>query len=195
MFEGFILAGGRSTRMGRDKAFLEFDGETFLDRARAILEGVCGNVSVVLNQDQRFVTGIPVVRDEFEGRGALGGLHAALKSCQTQIAIVLAVDLPRVTPESVRNLADLAASFSKYLAVVPRQTDGRTQPLFAAYRARFCVPVIERLINENPTASARDFLDLIGPKYIDQSKLSDDVNLLLNVNSPEDLIHTMNPHD
>lgn len=187
MYEGFILAGGRSRRMGADKAFLKIEGETFIDRARATLASVCGEVSVVLNQDQQFDLDIPIVRDEFAGRGALGGLHAALKNCKSKIALVLAVDLPLVTPDSVRILADLATSLPKYLAVVPRQADGRPQPLFAAYRARFCAPTLEGLINDNPTASVRDFLDLIIPKYIDQTKLSENENLLANVNCPADL--------
>ncbi len=187
MYEGFILAGGRSTRMGRDKALLEIDGENFLARAHSTLSSVCADVSVVLGADQEPPADIRVVRDVFPGRGALGGLHAALKSCRGKIAIVLAVDLPLVTPEAVRNLAELAASLTKYLAVVPRQADGRPQPLFAAYRARFCVPALESLMAENPRASVRDFLELITPKYVDISKLSPDERLLTNVNTVEDL--------
>ncbi len=187
MPEGFILAGGKSLRMGRDKALLEFNGKSFLEIAARNLVHICGKISVVLSADSTLETDLPIIRDEFAGRGALGGLHAALKNCRSKIALVLAVDLPLVTPDSVRVLADLATSLPKYLAVVPRQSDGRPQPLFAAYRARFCAPTLESLIDDNPTASVRDFLDLIVPKYIDQTKLSEDENLLANVNCRADL--------
>ncbi len=187
MPQGFIIAGGRSRRMGRDKAFIELDGVTFLERARAALAGVCETVSLVLNGEQEFDTQLPVVRDAFAGRGALGGLHTALANCSAKIAIILAVDLPLVTPESVENLLAAAEATPKFLAVVPRDGDGRPQPLFAAYRARFCAGPLEELMNRDPRASVRDFLDAINPKYVDQSKLSDDPDLLLNVNTADDL--------
>ncbi len=184
--EGFILAGGRSLRMGREKALLEIGGETFLARAARNLGSVFGTVTVVLSADSALETDLPVVRDEFPGRGALGGLHAALKNCNSKLAIVLAVDLPLITPDAVANLATLAESLAKFLAVVPRQSDGRPQPLFAAYRAKFCVRSLEEVINENPRASVKDFLDRIAPKYIDPSRLSADPDLLTNVNTAEE---------
>lgn len=172
--------------MGQDKALLEIDGETLTARAMRTLGHVCGSVTLVFNAEQSIDTDLPYVRDEFPGRGALGGLHAALKSSRARIAVVLAVDLPLVSPEAVANLVSLADSLPKFLAVVPRQTDGRAQPLFAAYRPRFCLPHIESVIATDPRASVRDFLDRIGPKFIDPSKLSTDPNLLANVNTPED---------
>ena len=187
MPEGFILTGGKSLRMGRDKALLEFNGKSFLEIAARNLVHVCGKISVVLSADSTLETDLPIIRDEFAGRGALGGLHAALKNCRSKIALVLAVDLPLVTPDSVRVLADLATSLPKYLAVVPRQSDGRPQPLFAAYRAKFCVRSLEELINEDPQASVKDFLDRISPKYIDPVRLSSDPDLLVNVNTSENL--------
>ncbi len=187
MPEGFILAGGRSLRMGRDKALIELQGKSFLDIAARNLVQVCGKISVVLSADSTLETEFPIVRDEYAGRGALGGLHAALKNCRSKIAIVLAVDLPLVTPESVANLASIAESLTRFLAVVPKQTDGRPQPLFAAYRAKFCVRTMEELINGDPRASVNDFLDRIAPKYIDPARLSSDPDLLVNVNTSEDL--------
>jgi molybdopterin-guanine dinucleotide biosynthesis protein A len=184
--EGFVLVGGNSRRMGTDKALLEIDGESLAARAVRTLRHVCGSVTLVFNADQAVDTDLPHIRDEFPGRGALGGLHAALKSSRARIAIVLAVDLPLVSTEAVANLVSIADSLPKFLAVVPRQADGRAQPLFAAYRPRFCLPHIEFAIAADPRASVRDFLDRIGPKFIDPSKLSADRNLLANVNTPED---------
>lgn len=185
MFEGFVLVGGKSSRMGADKYSLKIGGETFLTRAVNALSEVCENrVKIVLNQTQTIETNQPIIRDVYENRGALGGIHAALKNCETKFAIILAVDLPFVTTEAIKNLANFTLASNKYLAFVPRQTDGKPQPLCGIYRAGYCLPTLEKLLNENDSASVNDFLELIYPKYVDQNRLSDDENLLFNVNYP-----------
>jgi len=185
-FTGFVLAGGKSSRMGADKYDLKFEGETFLSRAEKTLSAVCENVKIVLNQAQEIETDLPVVRDIYADRGANGGIHAALKNCKTKFAIILAIDLPFVTSDALENLKEIALASNKFIAYVPRQTDGKPQPLCAVYRAKFCLPALEKVLEENETASVRDFLDQISPKYIDASRLSDNENLLFNVNYPED---------
>jgi molybdenum cofactor guanylyltransferase len=185
-FTGFVLAGGKSSRMGTEKHALEIDGETFLMRAVNVLKPACETVKIVLNQTQTLETSLPVLRDIYPARGALGGIHAALKNCDTKLAVILAVDLPRVSTVAIENLAAFALSANRYIGFVPRQTDGRPQPLCAVYRARYCLPAIEKLLGETVSASVRDFLDLIAPKYIDASRLSEDENLLFNVNFPAD---------
>ena len=185
-FTGFVLAGGRSSRMGAEKHALEFNGETFLERAVNTLKPICKTVKIVLNQHQIIETAQPIVRDIYPQRGALGAIHAALKNCEMKLAIILAVDLPFVTTEAIEKLANIALDSNKYIACVPRQTDSRAQPLCAVYRARFCLPPLEKLLDENDSASVRDFLDLIFPKYIDAGRLSENVNLLFNVNLPAD---------
>jgi molybdopterin-guanine dinucleotide biosynthesis protein A len=185
-FTGFVLAGGKSSRMGTDKYNLEIDGESFLDRAVNTLKATCETVKIVLNQTQSVETDLPTVRDIYAARGALGGIHAALKNCETKFAIILAVDLPLVTSAAIENLADAALALNKYPAVVPRQTNGESQPLCAVYRAKYCLPPLEKILHESDSASVRDFLDAIFPKYIDESRLSADGNLLFNVNRPAD---------
>ena len=185
-FTGFVLAGGKSSRMGTEKHALEIDGETFLMRAVSVLKPACESVKIVLNQTQTLETSLPIVRDIYTARGALGGIHAALKNCDTKFAFMLAVDLPRVSTGAIENLAAFALSANRYIGFVPRQTDGRPQPLCAVYRVRYCLPTLEKLLGEKDSASVRDFLDLIAPKYIEAIRLSTDENLLFNVNFPAD---------
>lgn len=187
-FTGFILAGGKSSRMGIEKQTLEIGGKTFLARAADALEPVCQTVKIVLNRSQAMESELPVVRDIYEQRGALGGIHAALQNCDTKFAVILAVDLPRVTTGAIESLVRLALASNKFTAVVPRQTDGRPQPLCAVYRVKYCLPPLEKILGENDSASVRDFLDAISPKYIDASRLSTDEDLLFNVNYPEDFL-------
>lgn len=193
-FEGFVLAGGKSLRMGEDKAFLQIENETFLERAIATLSTVCENrVKIVLSQNQtnlieKLPPNIPYIFDIFENRGALGGIYTALKNCETKYAVILAVDLPLVTPEAIKKLAEVTLSNNKFIATVPRQLDGRLQPLSAIYLARYAVRPLEKLINENESASVNDFLEIIAPRTIGQDKLTlnQDENLFFNVNYPSE---------
>ena len=189
-FTGYVLVGGKSSRMGKDKYALEIGDETFLSRAVKTLAPVCASVKIVLNQTQNIETSLEIVRDVYPNRGALGGIHAALANCETKYAITLAVDLPFVTTGAIEKLTEFALASNKFLAFVPRQTDERIQPLCAGYRANYCLPTLEKLLDENESASVRDFLEMIYPKYIDQNCLSDDKDLLHNVNFPADLQKT-----
>lgn len=172
--------------MGSEKHTLEINGETFLDRAVNSLKPVCESIKVVLSQTQTIETNLEIVRDIYAQRGALGAIHAALKNCETKLAIVLAVDLPFVTPAALENLSKIALSSNKFVAFVPRQTDGRAQPLCAVYRVKYCLSPLEKLIQENDSASVRDFLEVVSPKYIQAAQLSENENLLFNVNTPAD---------
>jgi len=185
-FTGFVLAGGKSSRMGSEKLALEIKGETFLEHSADVLRTSCEKVKIVLNEHQNIETEYEIVRDIYKERGALGGIHAAFKHCDTKFAVILAVDLPFVTSQAIENLTKIAFASNKFLAYVPRQTDGRLQPVCAVYRANYCLPVIEKLLTETDSASVRAFLEQIFPKYIEAEKLSADENLFFNVNFPSD---------
>lgn len=185
---GFVLAGGKSSRMKTDKAFLKFDGETFLEHAFKTLAPLCKNVTIVINKNQKpkFEEAFPAldfVFDIYTMRGALGGIHAALKNCETKFALILAVDLPFVTVETLRKLTRISADFS---AIVPRQPDGRLQPLCAVYRVSECLPELEELLKTDDSASAQYFLRLVSPKTVEADSLSDNADVFFNVNNSRD---------
>jgi molybdopterin-guanine dinucleotide biosynthesis protein A len=190
-FSGCVLAGGKSSRMGNDKAWLEINGKTFLENAVDSLRPFCSLVKIVLNKSQpHFIEKIPAecsyIFDVFENRGALGGIHAALQNCETEFAVILAVDLPFVSRKAIEKLCQAALDSKDFAAIVPHQNDGRVQPLCAVYRVKDCLPKLEELLDENDSASVRDFLKLISPKYIEANRLSANENLLFNVNHPTD---------
>src|SRR5688572_13319141 len=105
--EGFILAGGLSSRMGADKARLRLGGRTFVELAADALGSVARVVSVVGSRPGVGDYGLPVVPDVHEGLGAMGGLHAALSACGVRWAAVVSCDLPFVTGELFERLASL----------------------------------------------------------------------------------------
>ncbi|MDI6816331.1 MAG: formate dehydrogenase accessory sulfurtransferase FdhD [Actinomycetota bacterium] len=137
-----ILAGGRSSRMGRDKNLVEFDGEPLLLRAVNNLAALFSEVIVVANQPIPLeVTGAKVVRDAVANRGPLGGIGTGLKESSHETNFVLAVDMPFADPQVIRYLAGLTG---KADIVVPR-TAGGLEPLFAFYGKR-CLPAIDEVL-------------------------------------------------
>jgi molybdopterin-guanine dinucleotide biosynthesis protein A len=130
----FVLAGGSSTRMGTDKAFVEFDGSTLLTIALGLAGSVASDVRVVGDR-AKFARLAPVVEDTYRNCGPLAGIHAALRASDASLNLVLAVDMPLVTPELLAYLLERSQS-SEALATVPRLGKG-WQPLCAVYRRGF----------------------------------------------------------
>jgi molybdopterin-guanine dinucleotide biosynthesis protein A len=181
--EGFILAGGKSSRMGTDKARLQLGAESFTERISAELFSVCKSVRVVGAVEPS--EGWTVVPDVYGEWGALGGLHAALYACRAEWAGVVACDLPFVTGELFGRLADLSKNFE---AVVPVQADGRVQPLCALYRTEPCLLRVEELI-AGGERRPRMLLERVKTRRVLPPELADLAGAELfftNVNTPED---------
>lgn len=130
-----ILAGGRSTRMGQDKAILRLAGQTLLARTVAVAR-TAGLDAVVVGRDRpddwtdattRFL------RDDQPGNGPLGGLRDALAATNRTI-VALPCDLPRLDAVAVRWLLSAADETGPGSPVVAAQVAGRVQPLFALWR-------------------------------------------------------------
>ena len=118
----FVLAGGKSSRMGSDKAFLRLGDETLLSQALKLASAVVSEVWIV-GDAKKFAAFGRVVEDVYRERGPLGGIHAALSSSTTELNLMLAVDLPFVTPEFLQYLL-LRARESGAMVTVPRAGSG-----------------------------------------------------------------------
>ena len=140
----FVLAGGKSTRMGSDKAFLRLGDETLLSRALKTAGAVSADVRIV-GDAQKFAAFGRVVEDVYRDRGPLGGIHAALSSSTAELNLMLAVDLPFVKPEFLGYLLSRARE-SGAMVTVPR-AGGGLQPLCAVYRRGFA-DVAEQSLRE-----------------------------------------------
>jgi molybdopterin-guanine dinucleotide biosynthesis protein A len=184
--EGFILAGGASSRMGADKAALAFGGENLIARVSRALAAVTSRTSVVSSREGHDVFNLPVVADVHAGAGALGGLHAALDACRAPWALVVSCDLPFVTPELFARLASFAVD--EIDAVAPVQRDGRPQPLCALYSPRTCLAVAERLLEEGELRP-RALLRQVDTRWVSPDELSDLTraeHFFTNVNTPSE---------
>lgn len=142
----FILAGGKSTRMGQDKALVELDGETLLARtlrkARAVADRVC-----IVGSREKFELFGPVIEDVYAERGPLGGIHAALQATMSELNLVLAVDMPFLPETALKYLLEQARGCDATV-VVPR-VGGFNQTLCAVYRLEFAALAAEALAAGN----------------------------------------------
>lgn len=130
-FRAVILAGGNSSRMGQDKAWLEIAGQTLLERQINLVRAVnAAGIFISGRVDQDYSRlGCPVLADNFPNAGPLAGIESALRSCREPLLLVLAVDMPGMTAELLRQLV---ARSTPCRGVVPRVA-GHIEPLAAIY--------------------------------------------------------------
>ena len=182
----FILAGGKSTRMGVDKAFVQLDGRTLLARALELARGLTSEVRIV-GDVAKFGKFGPVVEDIFQNCGPLGGIHAALRASATEVNLILAVDVPFVAGQFLSYMIEQAVNCSSASAVVPRAAGG-WQPLCAVYRRSF-VEGAETALRAGHNKIDRLF-DSLEIRVIDEDELVQagfSLDIFRNLNTPEDL--------
>jgi molybdopterin-guanine dinucleotide biosynthesis protein A len=181
----FLLAGGKSTRMGENKAFLDFQGQTLLSRALHTLRQAADEVTIV-GDPAVFSSYGPVISDIYPNCGPLAGIHSALVHSSKELNLVLAVDMPFVTVEFLRFLLRAAETTPTAIVTVPRTPRG-FQPLCALYGRAFA-PIAEKALragNYKIDATFGDFpLRAITPREL--SAAGFDEKHFFNVNTPED---------
>jgi molybdenum cofactor guanylyltransferase len=182
----FILAGGKSTRMGVDKAFVEYEGRTLLARALDLARSVTPDVRIV-GSDKKFAAFAPVVQDVFPDCGPLAGIHAALRASPAELNIMLAVDMPFVSRALLQYLISQARNAPEAAVIVPR-SDERRQPLCAVYRSEFADKA-ENALRAGQNRIDRLF-DEVRTRVIEAEELARagfSPAIFRNLNTPEDL--------
>jgi molybdenum cofactor guanylyltransferase len=190
--EGYVLTGGASSRMGREKAGLEFDGRTLAERSARVLRELATDVFAV---GGTAVTGIPFVPDfqrpvDENDRASIFGLYSALLHSNAEWTAVLACDLPFVSSGYFRRLISIAGSVDqKVAAVIPIQPDEMLQPLAALYRTRVSTIAIEQMVakNDRRLRSIPGYLTVKLVTPADYADLDPDGRMFFNLNTPEDL--------
>ena len=169
-----ILTGGRSARMGRDKAGLILNGETLCTRLSARFRTAF---------DRVWVSGPEGLPDLRPGQGPLAGLESAFVRTGAEAVFLTAVDLPFADPALARLLTERMGEKD---ACLIRRRDGRLEPLFAAYR-RTCLPHIQTCLDEGRRAMGA-LLDRLDSCIMEEDQLPgfDLARILFNVNTPED---------
>lgn len=185
MSSGFVLAGGKSSRMGQEKAFILFGGEPLVVRLVNIVRGAVEDVSIVGSRNN--FPGYPsVVEDIYKEAGPLGGIHAALSFSQHEWNLVLAVDQPFMSPAFLRYLL-AAAQKSRALVTVPR-FDDVFQSLCAVYRLGF-QEIADRALQAGHNRIDKLFMEqelrIIDLPEITKAGFA--IRIFTNLNTPQEL--------
>jgi molybdopterin-guanine dinucleotide biosynthesis protein A len=183
---GFVLAGGKSARMGTDKVFMVVDGQTLLERALGVVSSVCDYVRIV-GEPRKFSTlGTDAIRDIFPGCGPLAGIHAALARSPYELNLMLAVDMPFV-PANLLDFLFAAADKVAALVTVPR-LNAQLQPLCAVYRREFSGKAEAALQSGNYKIEAA--FSGVSVRVIEEAELAEagfSVRHFFNMNTPQDI--------
>jgi molybdenum cofactor guanylyltransferase len=191
-----ILAGGRSTRMGQDKAWLELAGVPLVERVARRLLPLAAELVFSARDPAAFdelIARLPVparvVVDEYPGAGPLAGLHAGLRAAAYEDVLAVATDMPFVDANLVERMV---AACRPADAIIPRLMPPgfdapQPEPLHALYR-KSCLPAIEAALNAGRRRLV-SFLQDVDVCYLDEDvlrQIDPELKSFRNVNTPEE---------
>jgi len=182
----FVLAGGQSTRMGADKAFVQLEGRTLLAHALALAKSVTSDVRIV-GSPEKFAAFGEVVEDEFPQHGPLAGIHAALRRSSSELNLMLAVDMPFVEVPFLEYLFQEAARLESVMVTIPRAA-GAWQTLCAVYRkpfANLAEQALRQGKNKIDPLFRETTIQILDVPALTKHNFS--LNMFRNVNTPEEL--------
>lgn len=179
---GIILAGGKSLRMGSDKAFVQLNKKTLLERAIELIQPFCDLLLISSNNQEHDKFGYEIIPDEIKNCGPIGGIYSCLKHSSNDWNMVLSVDSAFVEPEFVRYLI---SEIDNSDALVPFHKKGK-EPLIALYHKN-SLAQIEKMLKSGDF-KMHNLLDSLNTKFVDtQNWVENCPQLFLNLNRPEDL--------
>lgn len=191
-----ILAGGKSSRMGEDKALLEYEGKYFIEKIAEELSFF--DEKIIARGNNSSLSGITdsnwkVIPDIYPDHGPMGGMHAALKECESDAMFVVTCDMPLITRELAKGIcemisaklgeeADVAANSDSCDAVIAVTCDGKYHPLCGVYKKELWHEMEEYLKHDNNRMMA--VLKNKRVKYLDLDERSS--KQLANVNTRDE---------
>jgi|SRR5579871_912085 len=181
-----VLAGGRSERMGQDKALLRLEERTLLQTVVAALRPFADRIVVVAQEPEPYLLpDVEGVADLYPGQGPVGGILTGLTALGVGAHLVVACDMPALQPGILRLLRDSATP--EWDAVVPER-DGRPEPLCAVYRDT-AAPALQSFLATGRRA-AFEALKMLRVYYLHEETLrgvDPDLLTFTNLNTPHDL--------
>jgi molybdopterin-guanine dinucleotide biosynthesis protein A len=141
---GIILAGGKSSRFGSDKALFEFNGKRLVEYSIEKLAPLCENLLLSTNQPEKFAfTGLQTVKDNYPGCGPVGGIHACLLQSDTEHNLVIGCDLPWLETSLFQFILQKSPG---YQVVMPVHNGFRET--MASYFHKSCTEILEKALQE-----------------------------------------------
>ncbi len=180
---GFVLAGGNSRRMGRDKGLILMDGEPMIQHSIQALKPLCKNIIILANTDNYSNIGYPVYKDHVKDSGPLAGICTGLSISKTDHNIFVSCDSPFVTTELISLLLKHSNNFD---AVVPSY-ENKLFPLTAIYK-RSCLNIFENRLKRR-LLKVKEATKFVNTNIIELTSAIPfiDKKILTNINTPEEL--------
>ncbi len=180
---GVVLAGGCSSRMGRDKALALLHGKPLIEHVVSAVSAVVSDVYIGANtpEDYAFL-GLPVITDRIRNIGPLGGIHAALAECDSDYVLIVACDLPFLS----KDLLKLVCCEIGQDDIVAFESPTGIEPLCAVYSGN-CLPAINASIAAKQYAVI-DLYRKVKTRTISYHDFDLPPAAFLNINTPQDLI-------
>jgi molybdopterin-guanine dinucleotide biosynthesis protein A len=183
-----IVAGGQSSRMGTDKAFVQLNGRPLITHLLDRIAGLGQTETILITNHPADYAhlNLPMVSDVLPGKGSLGGIYTALHASQNSYTLALACDMPFVNPDLLRYLIRLAEG-DAFDVIVPT-VEGYPQGLHAIYGRACQEPIRARL--DADRLKVIGFYDEVRVRMVDEEeygRVVPDGRSFFNVNTPEDL--------
>ncbi len=174
---GFILTGGHSSRMGKDKALLPWRNTSVVEHLADLVRRIADSATLIGSSERYKHLGLPCVPDLRPQQGPLAGLETALSITTADWNLIVACDLPTLAPSTLSDLLQAAESGHKNATIV-RDAGGRVQPLCGVYH-RCCCQAVQESLNQG-NRKVFSLLEKLEPGYLDIPET------LANVNTPEE---------
>lgn len=183
---GVVLAGGRSTRFGRNKALVGWQGQFLIQHVINALASVFDECLLVTNTPEIYTfLNLPMTTDRHKNLGPLAGLDAALHHCLTPWIFTAACDMPTLSPGLITFLSSLAEDDAD--AVIPWPASG-PEPLCGLYHQNACAKIAKQLQEKN--GRLKDLLRDLAVRRVTEEEIrtfADTASLFANVNREVDL--------
>jgi len=182
---GVILAGGESTRMGKNKAFIEINGKRIIDRTVSLFREVFDDVLLVTNTPLDYIElKVRIVTDLVSGKGSLGGIYTGLFFSSSSKAFFVGCDMPFLDRRVIQYFLGLAQTAD----IVVQRTKDYWQPLHAIYPRTLLKP-IERLLQQGELKIIKTYQGMRVREVTGEElkRFDPDLHTLSNFNTPEEL--------
>ena len=182
---GLILAGGKSSRFGKNKALVEVGGIRLIERVIRVMGCVFQQVIIITNTpDEYAYLNLPMIEDLIKGLGPLGGLYTGLEFISTEAGFFVACDMPFLSEPLIRYITTFRDEFD----VILPKIDWKIEALHGLYNRR-CLPAIRELIDSRQYQVIR-FFSKMRVKYLDEAeirKYDPQLKTFFNINEPREL--------
>jgi len=175
-----ILAGGKSERMGTDKAFINFNGQSFIESSIQAVKPFCNRIIILGDPTIFSHLGFEVISDFIEKSGPLAGLYTGLSASITEVNVTLSCDIPLIHSGLVEKLL---MEYDSRLDALVCESEERLHPLVGIYHKR-TAPIAKQQL-EDHQRSMMKFLSRLEYKSLELQ--AEEASILKNINTPKEL--------